>query len=94
MKLLIAIILVSLSPISYSEEPEKKRGEVVSIVEYKSYMPKTNKTVVLVWDGKKVVKVKLLTSYLSKVRIGKTFPYSIKRDRKGGYISSGGGKGL
>ena len=52
-------------------------------------MPKTNKTVVLVWDGKKAVKVKLLTSYLGKVVVGKIFPYSIKRDRNGGYVSSG-----
>ena len=89
MKLLIAILIVSLSPLSYSEEPEKKRGEVTKIVAYRSYMPKTNKTTVLVWDGKKAVKVKLLTSYLGKVIVGEIFPYSIKRDRNGCYVSSG-----
>ena len=89
MKYLIIAIIVSFSPLSYSEEPERKRGEVVSVVEYKSYMPKTNKTTVMVWDGEKPVKVLLLTSYLSKVEVGKIFPYQIKKDRKGQYVSSG-----
>ena len=89
MKISIAIILLALSTLSYSEEPERKRGEVVTIVERKSYMPKTNKTTVMVWDGEKPVKVLLLTSYLSKVEVGKIFPYQIKKDRKGVYVSSG-----
>ncbi len=89
MKYLIIVMLVTFSPISHGQEPERKRGEVVSVVEWKSYMPRTNKTIVLVWDGSKSVKVELLTSYLGKVEIGKVFPYSIRKDRKGKYVSSG-----
>jgi len=89
MKYLIIAILFAVSPIINAEEPERKRGEVTKIIEYRSYMPKTNKTTVIVWDGEKPVKVLVLTCYLSKVVVGRIFPYSIKRDRKGHYVSNG-----
>lgn len=94
MKLLIAIILVSLSPISHSEEPERKRGEVTRIVARQSFQPKTRFSTIMVWDGKKEVAVKLPTNYLGKVIIGKVFPYSIKRDKRTALYVSSGRKGL
>ena len=93
MKLIIAVIILSISTISHSQEqnPEPdppKRGEVIQIVPHPSYLKKTGKTTVLVWDGKKNVKVSVATHYLGKVKEGEIFPYKIKRDRKGQFVST------
>ncbi len=91
MKSLIAIILVTFSTLSHGQEPEPeppKRGEVVRIVPHPSYLKKNGKTIVMVWDGKKEVRVTIATNYLGKVKEGEIFPYKIKRDKNGQFVST------
>ena len=93
MKLLIVILLVTLSTLSQGLEPDReptppKRGEVIQIIPHPSYLKKNGKTTVLVWDGKKNVKVSIATNYIGKVKEGKIFPYKIKRDRDGRFVST------
>ena len=77
-----------------AEEVEYKRGEVIEVVEQTPELKKSGKSIVMVWDGKKAVKVTLPTQYVRKVEIGELFPFKIVRDPKTKQFVSHGRRGL
>ena len=92
MKSILLIILVTLSPLSYSKEPDPgcKRGQVLKIVMPRPWMELKGKMFVYVWDGKKAVQVIIPSQYVRKITLGSGFPYKITVDPKTGkYVSQG-----
>jgi hypothetical protein len=70
------------------------RGEVVSFVEPTEKSKRAGKSIVMVWNGSKAVKVTLPTQFLAKVKEGQLFPYKITRDPKTKLYVSKGRRGL
>ena len=90
MKKIIIILLFAISPICIAQQ----RGEVVDFVKQTHETKKSGKAIVLVWDGKKAVKVTIPNQYLRGVDIGEIFPYKIVRDDKTKEYVSRGRRGL
>tara|TARA_R110002020_G_scaffold457471_2_gene674380 strand:- start:506 stop:790 length:285 start_codon:yes stop_codon:yes gene_type:complete len=90
MKILIALIMTAMITMAPAEEPEYMKGEVIEFVKQTDASRKSGKSVVVVWNGKKEVKVTLPTQFLRIVEEGKIFPFRIHRDpRTKEYASHG-----
>jgi hypothetical protein len=90
MKYILILIALAFTPIVTAKDSPPRRGEVVKIVPLKIGSKSTGKTTVLVWDGRKSVKVLIPNQYMRQVIERRVFPYKITRDiRTGRYVSSG-----
>jgi hypothetical protein len=81
-KFTIILLIALLTITSPARSDEYRRGEVVEFVKQTKESKKSGKTEVMVWDGKKVVKVSIPTQFVRKIEEGKQFPFRIERDPK------------